>query len=146
MYFLQVLTGELPFRGILDSALAYYVLRGKRPDKPGNASAIGFSDSLWNFTERCWDGKMESRPAAGDVVSHLVEAAANWKWPMPPCVQANVVVPGSDASDSIRYSAFDQFKSSLDIAHYLMVQINSSSPPQAPPQRVPWHRIYHSAS
>jgi len=84
---LQVLTGETPFRGIRQSALAYHVLRGKRPDKPQNAATIGLSDSLWNFAQRCWDGKMESRPEVGEVVAHLGEAAGNWNGLMPPHVQ-----------------------------------------------------------
>ena len=74
----------MPFRGIRQSALAYHVLRGTRPTKPENALAIGFSDSLWGFTQRCWDGPMESRPKVGEVVAHLEEAAAGWDRLMPP--------------------------------------------------------------
>ena len=80
---LQVLTGEIPFRGVPQSALGYAVVHGKRPDKPENASAIGFSDSLWNFAQRCWDGKIELRPKVGEVITHLREAAANWDGRMP---------------------------------------------------------------
>jgi len=71
-----VLTGEIPFRGVQQSALGYAVVHGKRPNKPENASAIGFSDSLWDFAQRCWDGRMELRPRVGEVVMHLKEAAA----------------------------------------------------------------------
>ena len=81
---LQVLTGETPFRGIRQSALGYHVLRGKRPDKPENAMAIGFSDSLWDFIQRCWDGMAELRPGIGEVVAHLEEAVRNWDGLMPP--------------------------------------------------------------
>ena len=81
---LQVLTCETPFHGIRQSALAYHVLRGKRPDKPDNAASIGLSDSLWNFVQRCWDGKMELRPQVGEVVANLKEAAGNWDGLMPP--------------------------------------------------------------
>ena len=75
---LQVLTGESPFRGVPQSALGYAVVHGRRPDKPDNASVIGFSDPLWYFTQRCWDGKIEVRPKVGEVVTHLREAAAGW--------------------------------------------------------------------
>ena len=95
-YFLQVLTGEIPFRGISQSALANDVVRGGRPDRPENASAIGFSDSLWNFTQQCWDGRVESRPTAGEVVTHLGEAAVVWGWLMPPHSQARDVTLDSD--------------------------------------------------
>jgi len=89
VYSLQVLKGESPFHGIPDSALAYYVvLRGKRPDKPENASAIGFSDSLWDFTQRCWDGKIELRPEVAEVVRYLGGAATKWNGFMPPHIQA----------------------------------------------------------
>lgn len=93
--FFQVLTGETPFRDIQQSALAFHVLRGKRPDKPENATAIGFSDSLWRFTQRCWHRDVKSRPVVGEVVSHLKEAAANWDGLMPPHVQENEDVASS---------------------------------------------------
>src|SRR5258708_7088197 len=68
IHFLQVLTGEIPFRGVPQPALVYSVVHdGKRPDKPENASVLGFSDSLWNFTQRCW-GKMGLRPDIREVV------------------------------------------------------------------------------
>ena len=77
------------------------MLRGKRPDKPANASSIGFSDSLWGFTQRCWDGKIESRPEVGEVMKHLGEAAINWNGLMPPCVLSETVMPcsGEESSD-----------------------------------------------
>jgi len=74
----QVLTGEIPFSGIQQSALVYHLLRGMRPGKPENASIIGFSDSLWDLTQSCWDREVESRPKVGKLVTHLREAAAAW--------------------------------------------------------------------
>ena len=86
------------------------MLRGKRPDKPTNASDMGFSDSLWCFTERCWSGRVELRPSVGEVVTHLSEAAAAWGRLMPPCSQA-VGDAGLDSedplSDSDEPSEFD---------------------------------------
>ena len=78
IYFFQVLTGETPFCGVPQPALAYFVLHGKRPAKPVDAPGIGFSDSLWGFTQRCWDGEMELRPKVGELVTHLREAAVGW--------------------------------------------------------------------
>ena len=83
-YIPQVLTGQAPFGAIRQSALAHHVLGGKRPGKPENASAIGFSDPLWDFTRRCWDGEMELRPKVGEVVTHLTAAAASRNQLMPP--------------------------------------------------------------
>lgn len=89
--------------------MGYYVLRGERPEKPENATAIGFSDSLWGFTKRCWDGLREARPTAGEVVAHLGAAAANWGKAMPPCPpQAEDVIYDSESmSDSGEFSAFE---------------------------------------
>jgi len=102
VYFLQVLQGESPFRDIPDTALGHYVLNGMRPDKPGNASAIGFSDMLWDFTEQCWHGRIKSRPEVGEVVRHLEEAVVNWNGLMPPCVQAEVVASGSEETSDTK--------------------------------------------
>ena len=68
--------------------LVWVVIQGLRPQKPGNASAIGFSDLLWSLVQRCWDGDMKLRPRVAEVAARLGEAAANWKGLMPPCAQA----------------------------------------------------------
>jgi len=68
------------------------VLGGNRPDKPENASAIGFSDSLWALTQRCWHGEMGSRPKVGEVVTHLSEAMADWVGLMPPSFPVGDVI------------------------------------------------------
>ena len=72
---------------------------GERPHKPENASAIGFSDSLWGFAQRCWDGNRELRPKVAEVVAVLGMEAANWKGLMPPGVQ----VESEPESDSTQY-------------------------------------------
>ena len=73
------------------------VVRDKRrPDKPKGASAIGFSDPLWSFVQRCWDGDARLRPDAGEVVTHVGEAAASWDGLMPPCAQAEAVTPNPE--------------------------------------------------
>ena len=85
------------------------VIDGKRPDKPENASVIGFSDSLWGFAQRCWDGKMELRPKVEEVVTHLGEAAANWSGLMPPSVQTENVASEDveDTTDTVKYSELE---------------------------------------
>ena len=104
-YILQILTGGLPFRGIGIAEMTMNVVQGMRPTKPENASAIGFSDSLWRFVERCWDGNMEWRPRITEVVSQLGRAAANWDGVMPPCAQVENIVPTSQdpVSDSMAH-------------------------------------------
>jgi len=95
-HFLWVLTGRDPFAGINVLALAYHVPLGGRPAKLEDAYAIGFSDSLWGFTEHCWSGEIESRPKVGEVVTHLGKAAVEWGEPMPPSVPTRSVASCSD--------------------------------------------------
>ena len=119
---LQVLTGETPFRGVQIPALGYFVLRGKRPTKPENSSAIGFSDSLWAFTQQCWDGKMELRPKAGEIVARLGEAAAGWDGLMPPSSQVSGVTSNcEETSDSKKHGQFDFFFPSPNVDHQTTV-------------------------
>ena len=60
------------------------VVEGMRPPKPRNASDLGLSDSLWDFVQRCWDGRLELRPTITEVVSQLGKAAAAWDGVMAP--------------------------------------------------------------
>ena len=80
--------------------LGFEVIEGLRPAKPENASSIGFSDLLWSFVERCWDGDMNLRPKVAEVVTHLGEAAANWNGLMPPDF-------GEQTSDSAPHREFE---------------------------------------
>ena len=80
----QILTGGLPFCGMPETKMVCLVVEGLRPKEPENASAIGFSDSLWNFVQRCWDANMELRPQVADLVAHLGRVARQWNRPMPP--------------------------------------------------------------
>jgi len=108
-YIFQVLTGEIPFRGFGSIGFAYSVVEGLRPDKPEKALAIGFSDSLWAFVQRCWDGNMDLRPKVPELVTHLEKAAADWNGVMPPCIQAKYVTPdsGESMSDWMKHREFE---------------------------------------
>jgi len=108
-YIVKVLTGGLLFPGFMLAELALNVVQGLRPTKPKHVSAIGFSDLLWSFVERCWDGKMELRPTVAEVVLELERVAADWDGVMPPCVQVECVVLASPEppSDSMAYCEFE---------------------------------------
>ena len=107
-HMVQVLTGEIPWRGLRIAELEFKVVEGMRPAKPENASAIGFSDSLWDFAHRCWDGKMELRPNVAEVVTQLGRAAADWDGVMPPCVMVKNVasICKEPISDTMEYCEF----------------------------------------
>jgi len=94
-YIVQVLTGEQPFRGVRMGELSFNVVAGVRPTKPKNASAIGLSDLLWGFIQRCWDGDLKLRPKVAEVVAQLERAAAGWDGVIPPLVDADDVVSAS---------------------------------------------------
>ena len=104
-YISQVLTGKPPFSGLGMAEIALNVVQGVRPTKPENASAIGFSDSLWDFSQRCWDGEMELRPKIAEVVSQLEKAASDWDGVMPPCAQVECTAsaPLDPVSDSMAH-------------------------------------------
>ena len=112
--------------------------QGRRPTKPGNASAIGFSDLLWNFVQRCWDGDMNVRPKVVEVVVHLENAAMNWGGLMPPCVQVENVAPDFEepASDSMAHCEFGVLVAS-DIFHRTTVQVESFNRVRVLVRRVP---------
>ncbi|KAF9789243.1 kinase-like domain-containing protein [Thelephora terrestris] len=103
----QVLTGELPFRDIRPTELGFRLATGHRLEKPANAPAIGFSDSLWAFSQLCWGLDRDLRPKVAEVVARLGEAAASWHGPMPPCGKTETEKVASEevVSSSIPYAA-----------------------------------------
>ena len=112
-YVAQVLTGEIPFRGVRQSELGWSVVQGLRPIKPENSSSIGFSNVLWSFTQRCWDGDPKLRPEVAEVVTYIGEAVANWEGLMPPCAPAELVAEdaasNSGESDSMTHRELETF-------------------------------------
>jgi len=108
-YIAQVLTGEIPFRGIRAAELVYDVVQGVRPAKPENASTIGFSDTLWDFVQRCWDGNTKLRPKVVEVVIRLGRAAADYGVTVPPSVEPEkpVPVPVGQMADLAEYCKFE---------------------------------------
>ena len=124
-YIAQVLTGETPFRGVRQTELGYSTVQGVRPDKPENALAIGLSDLLWGFVQRCWDGDIRLRPKVVEVVTHLGEAATDWGREMPPYARAEKVTsdPGEEMSESMRRCEFNT-STAPGIAHRTTVQMN----------------------
>ena len=137
IHFAQVLKGKTPLYGLRDWEFSDAIFGGKRPDKPTNASAIGFTDSLWGFVQRCWDGDMNMRPKVAEVVTHLENAAANWDGLMPPGVLLETkVVTENSMSDSMEYREFGVLVA-LDISHQAMIQVEFFDILRVSPQRVP---------
>ena len=92
-----------------DTEIAWLAVKGLRPKEPENASAIGFSDPLWDFVQRCWSGNMKLRPQVADVVVHLGRAAREWDRPMPPHVpiEGSISAPQDSVSTVSERSKFE---------------------------------------
>lgn len=99
IYFVQVLTGEIPFRNLGPTGHIIPVIEGGHPDKPNNAPSIGFSDKLWAFAKRCWNVDMKLRPSTAEVVECLCKAKVDWHGVMPPC--SNTVDPATPPEDTL---------------------------------------------
>ena len=113
--------------------MVFNVVEGKRPTKPKNALAIGFSDLLWSFVQRCWDGDMNARPKVTEVVAHLEEAAANWDGLMPFGVLSEIEDVAEDSmSDLIEFCEFGVLVA-LDISQSIDgTGFSSSVAPESP--------------
>jgi len=87
------------------------VVQGLRPTKPEYASSIGFSDVLWSFVQRCWDGDSRLRPKVGEVVTHLGSAVADWDGLMPPGAPVENIIfdPEGPTSDTLPHCKFANF-------------------------------------
>jgi len=107
-HIVQVLTGEIPFRGLGPTGSIFAVVEGLRPEKPENASDIGFFDPLWDHVQRCWDGDMNSRPQVAEVVTHLEKAAVDWDGVMPPSKNKDVASDSQDEmSETMKHCEFE---------------------------------------
>ena len=88
--------------------LGWAVVNGLHPTKPENASSIGFSDPLWDFSQSCWGHDMKLRPRVSEVVVRLGKEAADWDGLMPPCPPTeNVASHSKDSmSDTLEHCEF----------------------------------------
>ena len=134
----QVLTGEIPFPGCGPVGCIFSVVTdGQRPIKPDNASAIGFSDQLWVFVERCWDANMRLRPEVAEVVMQLSSATAGWNGVMPPHVKVKCVAENPTAeSDSRKYRKLVLWLF-LNVSHRATAQGGSSGSLRVPLRKTP---------
>ena len=47
------------------------ILEGGRPEKPENATDLGFTEGLWETVEKCWVEDPSMRPDVEDILSCL---------------------------------------------------------------------------
>ncbi|KAF9641991.1 kinase-like protein, partial [Thelephora ganbajun] len=69
MVIYEVLCGHRPYTeiGRLDEVVIA-IAEGERPEKPGEAARLGFSNELWTSVEQCWRGNRDERPKVEDIL------------------------------------------------------------------------------
>lgn len=78
-YVYQVLTGNIPFHLLSNTAVIVQVAQGVRPRIPGNISTDpSHKSGLWAIVQECWQKKPVDRPALSDVRQRLSAAAGMW--------------------------------------------------------------------
>jgi hypothetical protein len=75
---LQVLSGLLPFHHLRFPIVICAILKGERPSKPPNALSFGFTDTLWELLQSCWNESVSTRPAARQLYDYLFSASLTW--------------------------------------------------------------------
>ncbi|KAF9644346.1 kinase-like protein [Thelephora ganbajun] len=65
---LEVFTGKIPFEGQSHTEAALQIVKGGRPEMPGNAQEVGLTVEMWKFLESCWRQVPEERPTMREVV------------------------------------------------------------------------------
>lgn len=66
MVIYETISGNPPFHKYLDVAVVLKVSNGDRPLR-----GVGFTDSLWELLERCWEADPGARPSVEDVLQCL---------------------------------------------------------------------------
>ena len=70
-FYLQLVTGKMPFPNATDYNVTVMISRGKRPQKPSRFDAPGISSAVWKVAKKCWDEKAKDRPEVHEVLQRL---------------------------------------------------------------------------
>ena len=68
MLTVEVFTGKIPFEDQENEAAVLRILKGGRPEMPGNAETMGLTVEMWNLIESCWRQNPKKRPTMEEVV------------------------------------------------------------------------------
>jgi serine/threonine protein kinase len=71
----QIVTGQLPFPGLSDTAVQFKIYRGEGPSRPPPERCLGhpMSDDLWKILDRCLSRVANDRPSASDILTQLTQ-------------------------------------------------------------------------
>ncbi|KAJ6491057.1 kinase-like domain-containing protein, partial [Mycena sanguinolenta] len=68
----EIMSGTIPFHELPnDMAVMFTVIMGKRPLQPKSCTGTTALDNLWELLNNCWEGKIEMRPTAPQLVERL---------------------------------------------------------------------------
>ena len=54
------------------------VFEGERPSRPGDSEKLGFTDTVWEILQGCWEKDPPARPTIDAVSACLKQAAEAW--------------------------------------------------------------------
>ena len=67
MLAVEVFTGKIPFEGQKNEAVVLLILRGTRPETPGNSQTVGLTGDMWKLLQKCWRQNPKKRPTMEEV-------------------------------------------------------------------------------
>ena len=74
-----MLSGKSPFVGREKIELAFkVVLEGERPSRPRDSEKLGFTNTVWEILQGCWEEDPPARPTVDAVSDCLKQAAKTW--------------------------------------------------------------------
>lgn len=68
MFAVEVFAGTVPFERQTLTIAALRIIRGERPEMPGNAPDVGLTDEMWKHLESCWQQDPKKRSTMEEVV------------------------------------------------------------------------------
>ena len=74
-----MLCGHIPYHDFPDDiAVIVAIMDGVRPEKPDNATLLGFTEELWDIVEQCWSEDRRARPVVEDILACLNGVPLSW--------------------------------------------------------------------
>ncbi|EMD41306.1 hypothetical protein CERSUDRAFT_43156, partial [Gelatoporia subvermispora B] len=68
----EIFTGGYPFHRHKSAAVVILnIMRGDRPQRPRQATTLGYYDDVWALTEECWQHAIDKRPHVSDIIPRL---------------------------------------------------------------------------
>ena len=107
MVIYEVLSGQVPFSQCMGHAFLLRVMGGERPERPGGAQAVWFTDNLWGLLERCWKRQPHERPTPEALLRYLEGVTQPPRSPSLTLTMGKDVAAGTgDPSDPTALGAF----------------------------------------